>query len=114
MIERNRSQRNVRKIQKPFLYSFDLYVHAATDIQRVFRSHMSRKKHLRALTFTAFRHKLIRLQRFVRRFLTARQIRYKQFSDYLQSKAKKIVLSLKHFYKINSKFDRMRTFQPKD
>ena len=29
-------------------------------------------------------------------------------------KSKKILLNLKHFYKINSKFDRMREFKPKD
>ena len=28
-------------------------------------------------------------------------------------KSKKIMLNVKHFYKINSKFDRMRSFQPK-
>ena len=29
-------------------------------------------------------------------------------------KSKKILLNLKHFYKINSKFDKMREFKPKD
>ena len=50
----------------------------------------------------------------MRNFLTSRQIRYKQFSDYLQAKSKKIVLNLRHFYKINSKFDKMRSYQSKN
>lgn len=99
-------------IAKPILFSFDIFVRAATEIQRVFRGHRSRLSNLRARSFNDFRDRLIRLQRFLRKFLTARRIRYKQFSDYLQKQSKKIVLNLKHFYKINSKFNKMRSYLP--
>ena len=72
-----------------------------------------RRKYLRAPSFAAFKLKLVNLQRHVRRFLTLRRIRYNQFSNYLESKSKKIVMYLKHFYKINSKFDKMRNYIPK-
>ena len=71
-------------------------------------------QNLRAPSFAIFREKLVRLQQHVRNFLTTRRIRYKQFSDYLQMKSKKIILNLKHFYKINSKFNKMRNYLPKD
>ena len=52
------------------------------------------------------------MQRCVRKFLEVKRIKYSQYQEYLSMKSKKILLNLKHFYKINSKFDKMRVHLP--
>lgn len=56
------SARSERLAQKPILFSFDIYVRGATEIQRVYRGFLSRKKTLRAPSFAAFRDRLVKLQ----------------------------------------------------
>lgn len=59
-----------------------------------------------------FKSKVIFLQARIRRFLAAKRLKYIQFSEYLAMKSKKIMLNVKHFYKINAKFDLMRNYRP--
>ena len=64
-------------------------------------------------TFKRYKHTVIKLQRKIRQFLEFKRLKYAQFAEYLAMKSKKIMLNIKHFYKINSKFDSMRKFAPK-
>ena len=104
--------KSVRFNQKPILYSFDLYIRAAVEIQRTFRGYRDKIKVLKSRSFQEFRRKVILVQRCARRFLEVKKIKYSQYQEYLAMKSKKILLNLKHFHKINSKFDKMRTHLP--
>ena len=106
--------KSTRLVQKPILYSFDIYIRAAIEIQRTFRGHRDKLRVLKSKSFKDFRRKVILVQRQVRKFLAIKRVKYSQYQEYLAMKSKKILLNLKHFYKINSKFDKMREYMPKD
>ena len=69
--------------QKPILYSFDLYIRAAVEIQRTFRGYRDKIKVLKSRSFEEFRRKIIMVQRCVRKFLEVKRIKYSQYQEYL-------------------------------
>lgn len=97
------------------MYAFDIYIRAAVEIQRVYRGFIARRSVFRMIepTLKNYKFKVIRIQRKIRQFLKLKRQKYAQFADYLAMKSKKIMINIKHFYKINSKFDSMRKFAPK-
>jgi len=59
------------------MYSFDIYIRAATEIQRTFRGCSSRKQHLRGfVTFARFRDSVVKLQRKIKSFLEMKKLKY--------------------------------------
>lgn len=55
------------KLKRPILFDFDIYVRAATEIQRVFRGHKVRKSAYGY--FSNVRGKVIFIQRHIRKFI---------------------------------------------
>ena len=51
--------KSVRLVQKPILYSFDIYIRAAVEIQRTFRGYHDNLRVLKAKSFKDYRRKVI-------------------------------------------------------
>lgn len=94
---------------EPILYTFDVYIQAALKIQKVYAGYIQRKRLFgQSQCFKNYKAKVLLLQKNVRKFLESRRERYLQYTDYMCKKSEKIILSLRHFYKINGKFDTFR------
>ncbi|CDW87757.1 UNKNOWN [Stylonychia lemnae] len=98
-----------QRLNQPMLYEFDLYIRAATEIQRHFRGFLVRKKIFG--NFKRYRQVVVKVQRLARRFLELKIQKYQKYQEFLEIKSKKIILELKNFCKIYQKFDKLRSNQ---
>ena len=58
------------------MFDFDIFIRAATEIQRVFRGYKSRRVTFKGHSFAKYKLKIVKIQRQIRAFLTMRRTKY--------------------------------------